>query len=120
MPSDPDPALAVTVEARLVCRHELGVVKLVNSQNWVRVGGAPLLIAPDPQGRSISGCPNFSIGIKPCLHTLAVRQGYSSFVSIDAKPVVRSALAGFTDGTPPGVIEYIVRDPAQSLVRISS
>ncbi len=120
MADAPDPTLVVTVDARVVCRHELGKVSLVNSQHWVRVSDIAVLIAPDPEGRSISGCPNFSIGIKPCTHTLSVRVGYSSFVRISGKAVVRSALAGFTDGTPPGVIEYVVRDPAQQFVRIGS
>lgn len=120
MPDTPDPALVVTVDARVVCRHELGKVALVNSQKWVRIATSAVLIAPDPEGRSISGCPNFSIGIKPCTHTLSVRVGYSSFLRINGHPVVRSVLAGFTDGTPPGVIEYVVRDPAQLLVRVGS
>ncbi|MCW2604779.1 MAG: hypothetical protein JWN61_2914 [Pseudonocardiales bacterium] len=120
MAGAPDPTLAVTVDARVVCTHELGKVALVNSQQWVRISELPVLIEPDPEGRSISGCPNFSIGIKPCLHTLSVRVGYSSFVRIDGHPVVRSILAGFTDGTPPGVIQYVVRDPAQPFVRVGS
>jgi hypothetical protein len=120
MADEPDPALAVTRDARVVCRHERGRVELINSQDWVRVEGVPLLVAPDPVGRPIKGCPNFSIGIKPCLTTLAVRVGYSTFVAVDGRPVVRSALAGFTDGTPPGVIDYVVRDPAQQLVRVRS
>lgn len=120
MPESPDPTLVVTVDARVVCRHELGKIALVNSQQWVRIREIAVLIAPDPEGRSISGCPNFSIGIKPCTHTLSVRVGYSSFVRINAQPIVRSVLAGFTDGTPPGVIEYVVRDPAQQFVRVAS
>lgn len=120
MAKERDPRLLVTADARVVCRHELGKVSLVHSQDWVRAQGVPLLIEPDPGGRSISGCPNFSIGIRPCLHTLSVRVGYSSFVAINGKRVVLASLAGFTDGTPPGVIDYIVRDPAQAFVRSSA
>ena len=117
MPDSPDPRLAVTVDARVVCQHVLGKVQLVNSQDWVRISGIPMLIAPDPEGRSINGCPNFNITIRPCLHTLSVRVGYSSLVSIGGQPIVLSELAGFTDGTPPGVVEYNVVDPAQEFVR---
>jgi hypothetical protein len=117
MASAPDPRLVVTRDARLVCQHELGKVTLVNSQQWVTVEGVPLLIDPDPEGRSINRCPNFNIAIRPCLHTLSVRIGFSKMVTIGGKPIVLSSLAGFTDGTPPGVVEYLVRDPAQEFVR---
>lgn len=119
MADEPDPRLALTLDARVVCQHELGVAKQIVSQEWVRIDTVAMQIEPDPEGRSINGCPNFNITIRPCLHTLAVRTGYSEMVTIAGKPVVLASLSGFTDGTPPGVVKYLVRDPGQQWVRVS-
>lgn len=120
MADEPDPRLAITQEATVVCQHELGVARQIASQEWVRVDDVALQIEPDPQGRPISGCPNVNVTIRPCLHTLAVRRGYSAMVRIGDKPVVLASLSGFTDGTPPGVVTYLVRDPGQRWVRVGA
>ncbi|MFP2934312.1 hypothetical protein ACLESO_56175 [Pyxidicoccus sp. 3LG] len=106
----------LTVDALVVCAHELGKVGLVNSQSWVTVEGRPVLVRADPEGRPIAGCPNIGPTIKPCTSTLAVQQGYSTLVTIDGKPVVLDSLSGLTDGTPPGTVKYKANAPGQTLV----
>jgi hypothetical protein len=101
------------------CGHD-GVVANVPSQTWVRVDGSPVLVEPDPVGRSISMCPNVGVNIKPCTTTLVVRTGYSTFVRIGGQPVSLETVVGFTDGTPPGLVEYTVRDPGQDFVAAAS
>lgn len=102
----------------LRCGHD-GVVANVPSQTWVRVTGSPVLVEPDPQGRSLSMCPNIGVNIKPCTTTLVVRRGYSRFVRVGGHAVCLDTVVGYTDGTPPGLVEYTVRDPGQSLVAAS-
>jgi hypothetical protein len=43
-------------------------------------------------------------------------EGYSSFVRINGRAVCLDTVTGFTDGTPPGVVKYIVRHPGQKFV----
>lgn len=102
----------------LRCGHD-GVVANVPSQAWVRVTGSPVLVEPDPQGRSLSMCPNIGVNIKPCTTTLVVRRGYSRFVRVGGHAVCLDTVVGYTDGTPPGLVEYTVRDPGQNLVAAS-
>ncbi|MDM4722259.1 hypothetical protein QTQ03_22700 [Micromonospora sp. WMMA1363] len=97
------------------CDHDGRVVN-VASQRWVTIGGAPVLVDADPQGKAILGCPNFGPTIKPCLRTLRVTAGYSSWLRVDGQRVVLSNLDGLTDGSPPGLVHYTVRDPSQSFV----
>ena len=101
------------------CGHD-GQVANVPSQEWVRVDGSPVLVEQDPVGRSISMCPNVGLNIKPCTSTLVVRTGYSSFISIGGAPACLETVVGFTDGTPPGLVEYTVRDPGQGFVVASA
>lgn len=101
------------------CGHD-GVVANVPSQTWVRVDSSPVLVEPDPVGRSISMCPNIGVNIKPCTTTLVVRTGYSTFVRIGGRPASLETVVGFTDGTPPGLVEYTVRDPGQDFVAATS
>ena len=103
----------------LRCGHD-GKVQNQPSQAWVRVAGSPVLVEPDPQGRSISMCPNIGLNIKPCTTTLVVRTGYSTFVRIGGTPVSLDSVVGFTDGTPPGLVEYTVRDAGQRFVGAAS
>lgn len=103
----------------LRCGHD-GIVATVASQQWVRITTSPVLVQNDPQGRSISICPNIGINIKPCTSTLVVHTGYSTFVRIDGKPICLDTVVGYTDGTPPGAVKYTVRDPGQRLVGASS
>jgi hypothetical protein len=76
-----------------------------------------VLVDNDPEMRDIDRCPNRGPhGIKPCTKTLKVRLGYSAFISIDGHAVSLDNLWGFTDGTPPGIVKYVVIDPAQQFV----
>ena len=109
----------IVAEAVLRCGHD-ALVANVPSQSWVRVVGSPVLVEPDPQGRSIGGCPNVGVNLKPCTSTLAVRSGYSTWVRIDGHPIALDSVVGYTDGTPPMAVDYTVRDPGQQLVEVSS
>jgi hypothetical protein len=106
----------LTEDARLVCKHRLGKLAIVASQGWVTIAGRSVLVEGDPERRSITGCPNIGATIKPCTLSLNVQSGYSAFVRIGGRPVCLENVAGLTDGTPPGVVQYVVADPGQSLV----
>lgn len=122
-PTEPGPGhtsgtafLWLTEQADVRCTHRLGRAPQHASQQWVRVQGVPILVAPDPVGRTIGGCPNVGVAIKPCQKTLPIRTGESSYIAVDGHRVIRSDLTGFTDGTPPGAVRYEVLSPAQDLV----
>jgi hypothetical protein len=106
----------VSAKAVIKCAHD-GTVENQPSQQWVTVHGVPVLVEDDPQGRKITACPNYGPTIKPCAKTLKVAKGYSEWVRVTGDPVVLSNLDGLTDGTPPGVVHYTVRDPGQDFVR---
>jgi hypothetical protein len=110
----------LTEDAVIVCAHELGNVQIVTSQTLVTIGRRIVLVEPDPERRDLRGCPNLGVSIKPCQHTLGVKVGYSRFVRIGGQPVVLDHLAGLTDGTPPGLVEYTVRRPGQTVVAAGS
>ena len=113
--SDP---LAVTENGRLECEHR---AKLENkpSQDCLRIDGARVLVAKDPEGRRIHGCPNISPATRPCITSLLVLTGYSELVAVDGHAVCLSTLEGLTDGTPPGATRYVVREPGQDFVRVA-
>jgi hypothetical protein len=58
--------------------------------------------------------------MKPCVLTLKVREGYSTWIRIDGNAIVLDSLDGLTDGTVPGTVHYRVRDPWQSFVEADS
>ncbi|MDI9628745.1 MAG: hypothetical protein QM286_09410 [Acidobacteriota bacterium] len=97
----------------LRCGHD-GKVNNTARQQWVRIAGSPILVATDPQGRSISMCPNISTNTKQCRTTLQVVTGYSDFVRIGGRQVCLDGIDGMTDGVPPS--HYTVRDPGQQFV----
>ncbi|MFO8089576.1 MAG: hypothetical protein R6U13_07055 [Desulfatiglandaceae bacterium] len=107
----------LTEDAIVVCTHEAGIVKLVAGQTLVSIGGRRVLVEIDPQGRPISGCPNVGPGIKACLTTLVVKEGYSDLLRIDGRRVCLDTVTGLTDGTPPGTVKYKVNKPGQNLVK---
>lgn len=106
----------LTEDAKLVCKHELGVVQLQTSQDLVTVEHRTVLVEKNPERCSISGCPNVGPTIKPCQLTLKVEKGYSDLVRVDGKRVCLDTVTGLTDGTPPGTVKYKVRTPGQQLV----
>jgi hypothetical protein len=108
--------LFLTQEARLVCKHEMGKVQIAARQGLVTIARRAVLVANDPEGRPIVGCPNIGAAIKPCTNTLAVEAGYSQFIRIDGRAVCLDTVTGLTDGTPPGVVKYEVRQAGQAFV----
>lgn len=106
----------LTENAILVCTHELGIVVNTTSQNFVRINNRRILIKNNPENRTIAGCPNVGPSIKPCIKTLKVNRGYSSFIRINGRNVCLSSISGLTDGTPPGMVKYKVNSPGQRLV----
>lgn len=107
-------------DALLVCKHALGVVRNVPSQSLVTIAGRRVLVDADPEGRTIVGCPNYGIAIKPCTCTLKVQVGYSGLVRIQGRRACLDTVSGLTDGTPPGTVLYEVKLPGQALVGSAS
>ncbi len=106
----------LTEDAVLICNHVLGTVGNGPTQSLVTIAGRRVLVETDPVNRPISGCPNIGATIKPCTRTLKVDSGYSDWVRIDGRRVCLDTVTGLTDGTPPGTVHYVVRDPGQQLV----
>ncbi len=105
----------LTEDAVIVCKHELGRVSNHPSQGVLTIGGRKVLVETDPEGRSISGCPNIGAAIKPCTTTLKVEVGYSDYMRVDGRRVCLDTVTGLTDGTPPGTVKYKVNDPGQKI-----
>lgn len=106
----------LTEDAQLVCNHEPGHVDIAPTQELVTIERRAVLVETDPEGRKITGCPNIGATIKPCTLTLKVREGYSDLLRIEGRRVCLDTVTGLTDGTPPGVVPYKVRDPGQAFV----
>jgi hypothetical protein len=107
--------LALTEDAGLFCKHGPGKVSIEATQELVTIEGRRVLVEPDPVGRPISGCPSV-VPFKPCLTTLVVEKGYSQFIQVENRKLCLDTVTGFTDGTPPGVVMYEVRDAGQTFV----
>ena len=107
----------LTEDAVLVCAHEVGLVGIKTSQNFVTVNRRRVLIDDNPETCPIVGCPNTGPSIKPCTQTLKVREGYSKFIRIEGQRICLETVVGLTDGTPPGTVIYKVRNPGQNFVR---
>jgi hypothetical protein len=108
--------LFLTEDAALICNHVNGVVKIVPTQDLVTIQGRKILVEPDPEGRPISGCPNMGATIKPCTTTLKVQAGYSAELRIEGRRICLDTVTGLTDGTPPGTVDYRVRNAGQNFV----
>jgi len=106
----------LTEDSVIVCKHELGIVHLASSQDLVTIERRKVLVENDPEGKLITGCPNIGATIKPCTLTLKVEVGYSDFLRINGLRVCLETVTGLTDGTPPGVVKYTVRNLGQGLV----
>ena len=107
--------LVLTEDAGLFCKHGPGKVSIKATQALVTVAGRSVLVEPDPVGRRIAGCPS-TVPFKPCLTTLAVKKGYSEFIRVEDRRLCLDTVTGYTDGTPPGVVMYVVRDAGQTFV----
>ena len=108
--------LFLTEDSVLICDHIRGIVQNITTQDWVTIQERRIEVEINPEGRTIKGCPNYGVGIKPCVTTLRVQQGYSTWIRIDENRVCLDTVTGLTDGTPPGVVNYRVRESKQSLV----
>ena len=106
----------ITEDALIVCKHQLGKVQNAPTQDLVTIATRRVLVATDPEARSISGCPNYGPTIKPCTTTLKVRHGYSTWIRILGKTLCLDTVTGYTDGTPPGVVEYVVSEAGQGWI----
>ena len=107
--------LWITEAGSLHCLHR-GRVNMQPSQPLVWIENHRVFVKSDPEGRPIGRCPNVGVGIKPCMLTLKVTQGYSRLLYIDNHRVCLDRVRGLTDGTPPGVVEYSVTNPGQTFV----
>lgn len=109
--------LLLTEDTVIVCTHELGHVSIVASQDFVTIEGRRVLVDSDPEGRRIAGCPNTGAAIQPCLRTQRVLTGYSpDLLRIGGRRTCNDTISGFTDGTPPGAVRYVVRAAGQTFV----
>jgi hypothetical protein len=108
--------LWLTEDAVLVCAHELGQVQNVPTQHLVTVENRRVLVATDPEGKAIKGCPNVGAAIRPCLTTLKVEKGYSPFLTVEDHRICLDSVTGLTDGTPPATVKYKVRHAGQPFV----
>lgn len=107
----------LTKDAVLTCKHEQGIVQIpLTVQDFVTIEQRPVLVHNDPEHKHIVGCPNIGATIKPCTNTLPVDAGYSDFLRIDGRRICLDTVTGLTDGTPPGIIKYSVRQPGQDFV----
>lgn len=107
--------MIITEKSIIRCGHDGRIVNQP-SQHWLTVESVPVLVDHDPEGRKIIACPNSGPPMRPCLTTLRVQQGYSAWLRIDGRRIVLSHLDGLTDGTVPGTVHYLVRDPVQPFV----
>ena len=107
--------LVITEDAGVFCKHGPGKAANRPSQALVTIEGRKVLVEPDPVGCPIAGCPSV-VPFKPCLTTLAVQKGYSDFIRVENRRLCLDTVTGFTDGTPPGVVMYVVRFAGQKFV----
>lgn len=110
----------LTKKAVLTCDHIGGKVNLKTTRKFVTINGDPIALAIDPSFKSIEGCPNASISIKPCKLTMPPGKGKSELVHIGGLPVALETIEGGTDGTPPGITKYGVRFAGQDFVNSDS
>lgn len=108
--------LLLNSQAVLNCKHQMGLVGIAPTQRFVTIQSQPVLVATDPEGKPIAGCPNVGATIKPCTSTLKVTEGYSDLLRIDGRKVCLDTVTGLTDGTPPGTVLYEVRSPGQGFI----
>ena len=109
-------SFVLTAHGAMACKHDLGKVAMAHSQSFVTISGSPILVEGDPVGKAIAGCPNVGATIKPCTSTLAVTRGYSNLVRISGRRICLETVTGLTDGTPPGMVTYNVKNPGQGFV----
>ena len=110
--------LVLTEKSNIHCNHGARV-NVVAAQRYVKIANECVLSRPDPAAKGISGCPNIGAGIKPCTFSGMVTNGYSSFITMNGRSIIKDSLTGLTDGTPPGVTKYSVFAVKQTFVTTS-
>lgn len=107
----------LTEDAVLKCDHG-GRLEIVPTQVLVRIAGRRALVDDNPEQRSISHCPNNNslIGLLPCVNSLAVKYGYSTLLRIQGKAVCLDSVKGLAHGSPPGTVNYTVKQAGQAWV----
>ena len=113
--------LWLTEDAVLICDHG-GRVAIKPTQTLVRIEDRQVLVQDNPEYRNIRHCPNTNpvVGLRACLNTLAVREGYSALLTIEGDPVCLDFVLGLTDGSPPGIVTYKVVAAGQPFVTADS
>ncbi len=107
----------LTKAAVLKCAHG-GIVSNENSQDWVRIGGDPLLVEDDPLKRSISACPMATVTTPPCTATVAVDDAsYSTFIRIGGHRICLDSTTGRTNWSQLGITPFSVTAVAQEFVQ---
>lgn len=111
----------LTRDAVLKCDHG-GIVGLQPAQDWVTVGGVPVLVEPDPLHRPVAACPRVTPTTPPCLLTISVDEGasYSALVTIDGSRVCKDTATGRTNWSMLAIVSYAVAEPGQALVEVSA
>jgi hypothetical protein len=91
----------LTEGSTLTCLHQ-GTVQLTASQSVLKVGGKPVLVQGDLEGKAISGCKTpTSQSSKPCLTVVAMALGAATTLKAGGKPVLLDTATGTTDGVTP-------------------
>ncbi len=61
-------------------------------------------------------CPNVSLNVQAVHEHLGGAHRLLGFLRIGGHRICLDTVVGFTDGTPPGAVDYDVRDPGQHFV----
>ena len=106
----------ITEHALIVCKHQLGKVQNAPTQDLVTIATRRVLVATDPEAALHLGLPE----LRPdhqALHDDA--QGPARLFDMDPhrrQPLCLDTVTGYTDGTPPGVVEYVVSEAGQAWI----
>lgn len=111
----------LTEDAVLKCDHG-GRLQIAPTQTLVRIAGRRPLVDDNPEQRGISHCPNNNplIGLLPCVRSLTVKEGYSTLLRIEGRAVCLDSVRGLAHGSPPGVVNYTVKQAGQAWVEATT
>jgi hypothetical protein len=110
----------LTADATLFCAHQRGQVQLQPGQDFVRIGGRPVLVEGDLKGRPVIGClagPPLTV---PCLLTASVADApsHAAFLRIGGRRACLGTATGRTSHGGTMLVEWTVNAPGQALVRV--
>jgi hypothetical protein len=96
-------AKVLTADAKVICSHPPGgTVQVAASQHKLKIGGSPVLVMGDMEGKPISGCGNSGPSLTPCTAVVSTLQGAASKLLAGSKPVLLDTATGITNSLPPG------------------